>query len=74
MDIYGKAGSTNFLYGLVIGNIFKGAEVLSVSTAGSITADGTVIEINSDNYTNYLVSANSGTQLTSPVTTWYTVQ
>lgn len=74
MDIYGKANSTNFLYGLVIGNIFKGAEVLSVSIAGSITADGTVIEINSDNYTNYLVSANSGTQLTSPVTTWYTVQ
>ena len=74
MDVYGKPGSTNFLYGLVIGNIHTGATITSVSTAGSITADGTVIEINSDNYTNYLVSANSGAMLTSPVTTWYTVQ
>ena len=74
MDVYGKPNSVNFLYGLVFGNIYKSATVLSVATAGSITADGTALEITSENYTNYLVSANSGAQLVSPVTTWYTAQ
>ena len=74
MDIYGKPGSTNFLYGLVIGNIHTSATVSSVSVGGSIKAGGTDLGITSENYTGYLVSAASGAALTSPVTTWYTAQ
>ena len=75
MDIYGK-NTTNFLYGLVIGNINISASIESVSVAGSIKqgiAKGTQTEISitSDTYANYLISANSNAKLTSPVTTWY---
>ena len=72
MDIYGKPGSTNFLYGLVIGNIHTSATVSSVSVGGSIKANGTDLNITSENYTGYLISSASGAALASPVTTWYT--
>ena len=78
MEIYGKKNSTNFSYGLVFGNIFMNAEVLSANVGGSIstgtagTADLTALEINSGTYTGYLISANtSNAALSSPVTTWY---
>ena len=76
MDIYGK-NTTNFLYGLVIGNINIGASIESVAVAGSIKAGvakqtQTDLGITSENYTGYLISANSNVKLSSPVTTWYT--
>ena len=74
MDVYGKPESTNFLYGLVIGNIFKDATVTSVQVGGSIKADGNDLAITAENYTQYLVSAASGASLNSPTATWYTAQ
>ena len=74
MDVYGKPNSTNFLYGLVIGNIFIDATVSSVLVGGSIKADGNDLAITAENYTQYLVSAASGASLNSPTTTWYSVQ
>jgi hypothetical protein len=74
MDVYGKPNSTNFLYGLVIGNIWQDAVVSSVQVGGSIKAGGNDLAITSENYTQYLVSAASGAALTSPTTTWYTAQ
>ena len=71
MDVYGKPNSTNFLYGLVIGNIFIDATVSSAQVGGSIKADGTAQEITSENYTDFLVASTSNKKLTSPVTTWY---
>lgn len=76
MDIYGK-NTTNFLYGLVIGNINIGASIESVAVAGSIKAGvakqtQTDLGITSENYTGYLISANSNVKISSPVTTWYT--
>ena len=71
MDIYSYPGKP-FLYGLVIGNIQTSATVSSVSVGGSIKANGTDLNITSENYTGYLVSSASGAALASPVTTWYT--
>lgn len=74
MDVYGKPGSTNFLYGLVIGNIWQDATVSSAQVGGSIKADGNDLAITDESYTQYLVSAASGASLNSPTTTWYTAQ
>lgn len=71
MDIYSYPGKP-FLYGLVIGNIQTSATVSSASVGGSIKANGTDLNITSENYTGYLVSSASGAALASPVTTWYT--
>ena len=74
MNIYGK-NTTNFLYGLVFGNINISASIESASVAGSIrhgiaNGEQTEITITSENYTDYLVSANSNAKLTSPGTSW----
>ena len=78
MNIYGK-NTTNFLYGLVFGNINISASIESASVAGSIRhgiakGEQTEITITSENYTDYLVSANSNAKLTSPVTSWNSAQ
>ena len=71
MNIYAYTGKP-FFYGLIFGNIKTSASIENTQVAGSITADGTAKDINSDNFMSHITSASSNVSPSTSNITWYT--